>query len=114
MTNFFKYLQDLEDEQTAHLQGKKKVFLRKTDTPDKLLQFAHGSLAKGEETDMHAHQSMEEYFYFIDGAGEYIIDNQIIPLKAGTFVNIPSKTSHQLKASLDEGLTFVYFGIESE
>lgn len=99
---------------TAHGQGEKIVFLKNGDSETNLTQFAYGTFQPGECCDMHAHETMEEFFYFIKGAGEYMVDGAKIPLKPGIFLRIPAKTPHALFAFGDCPLEFVYFGISTQ
>ena len=71
-----------------------------------------GSVAKRKNT--YQSETMEEFFYFLNGSGEYIIDGTAIPLKPEVFVRIPAKIPHALYASGDCPLEFVYFGISTQ
>jgi mannose-6-phosphate isomerase-like protein (cupin superfamily) len=107
----FEYLEDIKGEPTAHLSGLKRVFLNNSETNSKLTQFAHGKFLPGEVCELHAHPTMDELFYFINGTGVYFIDDQEIALKPGTFLRIPAKSEHKLINNGENNLEFVYFGI---
>ncbi|NJB71512.1 mannose-6-phosphate isomerase-like protein (cupin superfamily) [Saonia flava] len=107
----FEYIQNIEGESTAHLSGLKKVFLKNTDTNSKLTQFAHGLFMPGEVCELHAHPTMDELFYFINGTGIYKVNDEEIKLKPGTFIRIPAKSQHELVNNGKNNLEFVYFGI---
>ena len=109
--NLFEYLENIKGEQTAHLSGLKKVFLRKEDTESKLTQFAHGIFTPGEICKLHAHPTMDELFYFLNGTGIYKVNGEEIKLKPGTFLRIPAKSQHELVNNGAVNLEFVYFGI---
>jgi len=109
--NVFEYLENIKGEPTAHLSGLKKVFLKNEDTNSKLTQFAHGTFAPGEVCELHAHQTMDEFFYFMNGTGLYEIDEEEIFLRPGTFLRIPAKSRHKLINNGNSDLEFVYFGI---
>lgn len=96
---------------TAHGQGEKFVFLKNGETATALTQFAYGIFQPGEVCSRHAHETMEEYFYFLKGSGEYIVGDENIQLQEGVFLRIPAKTPHELKAIGNMPLEFVYFGI---
>lgn len=96
---------------TAHGQGEKFVFLKNGVAATALTQFAYGIFQAGEVCAMHAHETMEEYFYFLKGTGEYIVGGKSVPLQEGVFLRIPAKTPHELRATGDSPLEFVYFGI---
>ena len=96
---------------TAHGEGEKHVFITDKDVQTKVTQFAYGKLMPGENCAGHFHPTMEEFFYFINGEGEYLIDGAVYNIKADTFFRIPVNTLHALKATGTQPLTFVYFGI---
>lgn len=102
---------DLEDELNAHLQGFKKVFVRNQDSKSDLTQFAYGFLSQNQESGSHIHQTMEEYFFFLKGNGQFEIDGQIYDINPLTFVKIPHGVSHNLLNANQQLLEFVYFGI---
>jgi len=96
---------------TAHGQGEKFVFLHKGESKTDLTQFAYGKFQPGEACEMHRHETMEEFFYFLHGEGEYIVGHEKIQVRPGIFLRIPAKTPHLLKATGMADLEFVYFGI---
>lgn len=104
-------LVDLERELTAHAQGAKQVFLRNQDTPTNITQVAYGTFSKADYCEMHAHPTMEECFFFLKGAGIYIVNNQEIELHEGVFVRIPAGFPHRLEATGEVPLEYVYFGV---
>lgn len=110
----FSNLEKLIPAITAHGQGEKFVFLKNGDSETNLTQFAYGKFQPGESCEIHSHETMEEFFYFLNGSGEYIIDGTAIPLKPEVFVRIPAKIPHALYASGDCPLEFVYFGISTQ
>ena len=107
----FEYLENIKGEPTAHLSGLKKVFLTNKDTDSQLTQFAHGEFAPGEICKLHAHETMDELFYFINGTGVYRVNGEEVALKPGTFLRIPAKSEHELINTGKSKLEFVYFGI---
>ncbi|MEO7210835.1 MAG: cupin domain-containing protein [Chitinophagaceae bacterium] len=98
---------------TAHGQGEKFVFLKNGDSNTDLTQFAYGKFQPGETCETHTHETMEEFFYFLAGKGEYKVNGEIIILQKGVFLRIPAKIPHELKVTGDESLEFIYFGIST-
>lgn len=96
---------------TAHGQGQKFVFLKNGDSQTDLTQFAYGKFQPGECCEQHIHETMEEFFFFLEGTGEYLVNGEIIYLKKGVFLRIPAKAPHELKATGNQPLEFIYFGI---
>ena len=95
----------------AHGEGEKFVFLKQEDTTTAITQFAFGKFLPGEECALHLHPTMEECFYFIDGEGEYTVNDVVYMIRPKCFLRIPVNTMHALKATGDQPLTFVYFGV---
>lgn len=110
----FSNLEKLIPAISAHGQGEKFVFLKNGDTETNLTQFAYGKFQPGESCEIHSHETMEEFFYFLKGSGQYIIDGTAIPLKTGVFLRIPARIPHALSASGDCPLEFIYFGISTQ
>ena len=75
-------------------------------------EFKVGSVKKRKNT--YQSETMEEFFYFLKGSGQYIIDGTAIPLKTGVFLRIPARIPHALSASGDCPLEFIYFGISTQ
>jgi len=107
----FQWLDDIPPVPTAHDQGEKFVFLNQEDTSTAITQFAFGKFLPGEVCEMHLHSTMEECFYFIDGEGEYMLNDIVYTIKPKCFLRIPANTLHALKATGIKPLTFVYFGV---
>ena len=113
-SKIFSYLEDIKGEPTAHLSGLKKVFLGNMDTHSQITQFAYGEFRPGEICPSHKHDTMYECFYFIEGNGQYIVGEEVVDLKPGTFLSIPPLTVHELKNNSQETLKFVYFGVATD
>ena len=107
----FQSLDDIAPVVTAHGKGEKFIFLAQQDTQTALTQFAYGRLMPGEDIQQHLHPTMEEYFYFIDGEGEYLINDVAYRISPGSFFCIAANTLHALTATGTRPLTFVYFGV---
>ncbi|RZK38363.1 MAG: cupin domain-containing protein [Pedobacter sp.] len=105
------YLDNLEDELNAHLQGYKKVFVKNEDSPSAVTQFAYGSLSVNQQSGWHIHKTMEEYFFFLKGHALFEIGEKEYRIVPNTFVKIPSGVSHNLSNPNEEVVTFVYFGV---
>ncbi|QDK38783.1 mannose-1-phosphate guanylyltransferase/mannose-6-phosphate isomerase [Bdellovibrio sp. NC01] len=63
-----------------------------------------------------SHAKREEHWTITRGAGEVVLNDQIIPVKAGTHIHIPLGAKHRMRNNTDEMLEFVevqlgtYFG----
>src|SRR4051812_28872391 len=111
--DIFKKLSELEPVNTAHNVGQKFVFLKGEDTPTAVTQVAYGTMEPSEIVELHTHPTMEEYFYFVEGAATYTIAGQLYPCTAGTFIRIPANTLHGLSTS-ESPAAFFYFGVAVE
>jgi len=107
----FALLEHLTEENNSHFQGAKRVFVKDEDTASSLTQFAYGLMRKGEESGFHSHKTMEEYFYFINGRGVFLIETESFGLRPTSFVRVPAGTLHNIRNEHEENLEFVYFGI---
>jgi mannose-1-phosphate guanylyltransferase/mannose-6-phosphate isomerase len=63
-----------------------------------------------------SHDKREEHWVITKGSGEVILDDQVIPVKGGTYVKIPLKAKHRIRNTGDVPLEFIevqlgsYFG----
>lgn len=63
-----------------------------------------------------SHAKREEHWVIVKGAGEVILNDQVIPVKAGSYVKIPMGAKHRINNTGNEPLEFVevqlgsYFG----
>lgn len=73
--------------------------------------FAHCTLPAGATSLAVRHQTVEEIWYFLSGAGEvwrlFEDTEDVTPVSAGTSVTIPLGTHFQFRATGDEPLRFV-------
>lgn len=60
-------LSTLTRELTAHAQVYKQVLLRDNDTPTAVTQVAYVEFSATDCCDLHAHETMEECFFFLKG-----------------------------------------------
>ncbi|MFW5983055.1 MAG: cupin domain-containing protein [bacterium] len=107
----FRYLDKLQKESINHGDGQKIVFRRNEQLNNNLTQIAYGEFKPNEYCELHHLPTMDEYFYFIEGEGIYIVDNEDIKIKPGTFLEIPAQKEHKLKATGKSVLKFVYWGV---
>ena len=112
------YIADLEGltkEPINHGSGVKKVFINNKDTNSALTQFAWSRFDSGDSCSLHSHPSMDEYFFVYKGNGFYEIENEMLAIKEGDFIRIPSNTSHKLIiGENDSFLELIYFGIATD
>lgn len=56
---------------------------------------------------VHAHQDGEEFYFFIEGAGEMLVDESWFSVKKGTFISVPVGKNHSVKNTSTEPLCFL-------
>jgi mannose-6-phosphate isomerase-like protein (cupin superfamily) len=109
--NLLSDLSNIVKESTAHGSGLKQVFRSNDGLPSNLTQIAFGTFLQGESCEEHTHQTMDEYFFFIQGKGVYTIEDKDYELKPGCFLEIPAGVKHSLRATSETPLKFVYWGV---
>lgn len=57
----------------------------------------HGTYFTGGGVAKHNHDDFEEIFYFLRGTGVVILDDEEIPVKAGSVVVVPPKSFHEIQ-----------------
>ncbi|WP_373893746.1 cupin domain-containing protein [Virgibacillus sp. CBA3643] len=67
----------------------------------------HGTYFTGGGVAAHNHIGIEEIFYFIRGTGIVILDDEEIPVKAGSVVVVPPETYHAIKNTGEDVLQHV-------
>src|SRR5688572_14558459 len=55
----------------------------------------------------HFHRVMEEVYYFVDGVGEVILNNEVHTVRPGSAVYIPVGLMHQVKNTGTKQLRFL-------
>lgn len=97
-------------ETTAHAaKNVKKVILNKEQIPS-LLQAAIGELKKSQIIETHSHETMNEFFYLINGKLHFEINSESFSVEAGDSILVKKTKLHSLLAVEDS--TFLYFGLE--
>lgn len=70
----------------------------------------------GAQISYQSHARREEHWIVVEGAGEVVLDEKIIPVRKGTYVHIPLGAKHRIRNTSTKPLRFVevqlgsYFG----
>ena len=96
-----KNIIEINDVKTSHGAGIKKVLCANDEASSNITQIAVSLLKAGEEVEVHEHETMEEHFLIEEGTLEFVIDETIITVNAGSYVMIPAGTKHGIKAVTD-------------
>lgn len=96
-----KHLSEIQTQSTSHGCGEKRVLASKEETVSAITQIAETILHKGDIAVAHSHETMEEFFYVLDGEVEITTDSSTAQCKQGDFITISPKEQHSLKAMTD-------------
>lgn len=97
---------------TNHGMGEKRVLVSNEETETKITQIAVTSLGKDERVEPHVHATMEEYFLFLEGECEAVINGEPVRCIAGTFLRIPANIAHALHPVTD--IRMITIGIATD
>lgn len=119
MSNIKKINENERDwEPAAHEDPKdpgvwKRVIVKheEADPKSKLMMINLCKVPVGKTHVAHSHQTMEEIFYFTQGAGEVKIDDEVVKVEAGDRIIVPATCVHQVKNTGDTELLYVGLGI---
>lgn len=93
-----KHLNDIQPIQTSHGCGLKQVLLATGETPTNITQIAVTTLKQGETAEKHCHQTMEEYFFVLDGNLCITIGDRGETCRPGDFIRVNVAVPHSLEA----------------
>lgn len=96
-----KSINTINDVTTSHGAGIKKVLCSNDQAFSNITQIAMSRLNDGEQVEVHVHETMEEHFIIEDGIIEFVIDDAIITVNAGTYLMVPAGIKHGINAVTD-------------
>ena len=72
-------------------------------------------LEPGNQLASHIHPDGEEFYLFLEGSGEILVDTVWSSVSIGSFVTVPPQTEHSVRNTSDERLVFITLRtVESE
>lgn len=83
---------------TAHQVGHKAILLGNDLPHSPITQIAHTTLQAGECTDYHAHPTMDEHFYILQGRAIIAIDGTRQECNSNTYILIRAGIDHSIEA----------------
>lgn len=92
---------------TSHNVGLKRVLVCNDETESDITQIAVTRLKAGECVEEHAHDTMEEMFFVLEGELRMTIDGHETECTENDFIHIKARTRHGLKAMSDVRLMTV-------
>lgn len=93
-----KHIDKIAPIHTSHQVGS-KIVLKGNDHPQSpITQIARTTLDKDTNVPPHAHASMDEHFYIIEGEAIFTIDNTTHRCYTGNYILIRAGITHAIKA----------------
>lgn len=102
-------LSDIKTQTTHNNSVFKKPLIKVEDNMGELETVNYAWLARNMILETHAHMDSEEFFLFLEGDGEMMIDGKWFPIKPGDFVRIAKKALHSLKNDGENRLVYISF-----
>jgi mannose-6-phosphate isomerase-like protein (cupin superfamily) len=109
LQNLLKDLASIDWVYANHNCILKKVCFVGEEFISNITQVAYTELKEGIEVDAHAHISMEEVFFLLEGVCEFKIKGESILAEKQSIIRIPVNQEHSLRAISDCKL--FYFGV---
>jgi mannose-6-phosphate isomerase-like protein (cupin superfamily) len=75
--------------------------------PGNVATMNYAWLAPGKQLTPHAHTDGEEFYYFLDGNGQMLQENEWLPVTQGDFVTVPVESVHSVKNTGTTNLIFI-------
>lgn len=91
----------------AHNQVPRKALIKSGDLKSKIQTINDAYLESGKGFTPHSHNDGEEIYYFLEGEGEMIINNQNFKVISGDVVVVGVGESHGLKNTSSKKLCFI-------
>lgn len=101
-------LSDVNQLTTSHNIGIKRVLLANEETISNITQIAVTTLNFDDFVNDHFHLTMDEHYYFLDGEGVMMVDDEYIKCYPDLFILVPAGSKHSLKATTS--MTFITIG----
>ena len=79
-------------------------FFRKVLYTGKHIQLVLMNLAPGEDIGEETHDTIDQFFYFVQGQGESIIEGRANPFMSGDAIFVPAGTLHNFRNTGTESL----------
>nr|BBH92656.1 hypothetical protein KTA_08550 [Thermogemmatispora argillosa] len=90
----------------------KRVLLRREEALSALCFVNEVEVAPGETIHSHAHESMQEVFYLLEGEGLMKLGEQSLTVREGDCLLVPPLLPHEITNAGPLPLRFLCFGVE--
>lgn len=84
-----------------HDSGDKKVLFSYQDKETPCHQISHARFRTGDHCEAHLHPTLDEHFYWLSGAGRFVIQGKETGFKAGDYIYVPAGAEHEIHISAD-------------
>lgn len=101
----------VREEKPNLFDGKGAVTMVKLLEPAEMLGkgrlFNRVILPVGASIGLHQHDGEEEFYYILQGEGNYYHDDEVLPVTAGDVVNVDNHHKHGIENTGDDTLEFI-------
>ena len=96
-----RHIAEIAPVSTSHGVGEKRVIAMREDVGNTVTQIARTRLKAGEEVEVHAHPTMDEHFFFLEGECEVVIDGEVRRCKAEDYLFVSAGHKHEIIVKTD-------------
>jgi len=89
------------------LEFRTNAFVRKRLFQTESLHFNVYCIVPGQENPLHRHPLSDEILYFVSGAGECVVGDDVYPVEPGDFVLAPKDAPHAVRNTGEENLVCI-------
>ena len=107
----WKHIGEIKPIATSHGVGEKRVVTLQAEIGKPVTQIARTLLRCGEKVEKHAHQTMDEHFFFLEGKCSVVVESKHYLFNGGDYLFIPATKEHELVAL--EDTIIITIGIET-
>ena len=112
-------LDDIPERPTSHKDASgqaitKQQLMDPFRAVDNLAGISVATLRPNQTIDMHSHRSMHEFFYVLQGQGDFIVNGKHHAAVPGTFVHVAPGEEHGFVATQSERWIFMNVGITTD
>lgn len=99
--NMKRNIHELPSIPLNHDSGRKKVLFNYQDVDTPCRQISIATFHAGDLCEEHTHPTLDEHFYWQQGAGTFVIDGEEVPFAAGDYIYVPARSRHSIRFDAD-------------
>ncbi|HFS85510.1 MAG TPA: cupin domain-containing protein [Epsilonproteobacteria bacterium] len=105
------HLAHINETTVSHNEAiRKKVMVSNGEIPA-ITNFSRAVFPPGEIAFAHKHTDMTEIFYIVSGAGQMVLNDEVIELPAGACITVEPNETHELSNAGKTEMIVLYFGV---